>query len=221
VGVVRPIFAIVPVKPLAEGKSRLVGALSDRDRLALNRFLFDRTLATATEYPGAARTIVVSRSEELLETARARRMVAVRESAGADLNAALATATESALALDAGGVFVLPVDLPLAGPERLRAIIEEQSGPILVLVPDRHGSGTNLLYQAPVRLRAYRFGPRSLDRHRECAAMAGMRVRIRRDAALALDIDALDDLTQWRAMTGTTGAVWRCAPQPEGRLPDV
>jgi 2-phospho-L-lactate/phosphoenolpyruvate guanylyltransferase len=216
----RQIFAIIPVKPLAAGKSRLVGALSDRDRLALNRFLFDRTLATAAEYPGTTRTIVVSRSEELLETARARGMVAVRESAEADLNAALATATESALALDAGGVFILPVDLPLAGPERLRAIIEEQSGPVLVLVPDRHGSGTNLLYQVPVRLRAYRFGPRSIDGHRESAAMAGLRVRICRDAALALDIDARDDLTAWSAMTGMTGGGWRCAARLEDHLPD-
>jgi 2-phospho-L-lactate guanylyltransferase len=217
---VRPIFAIIPVKPLAAGKSRLIGALSDRDRLALNRFLFDRTLATAAEYPGATRTIVVSRSEELLEAARSQGMVAVRESAEADLNAALATATESALALDAGGVFVLPVDLPLAAPERLRVTIEEQSGSVLVLVPDRHGSGTNLLYQAPVRLPAYRFGPRSLDRHRESGAMAGLRVRIRRDAALALDIDAMDDLTQWSALTGTTGAEWRCPAQPAGHSPD-
>jgi 2-phospho-L-lactate guanylyltransferase len=212
---VRQIFAIIPVKPLATGKSRLIGELSDRDRLALNRFLFDRALATAAQYPGATRTIVVSRSDELLDTARAQGMVAVRESAEADLNAALATATDSAVALGASGLFILPVDLPLARPERLRTIIEEQSGPVLLLVPDRRGSGTNLLYQVPVRFRSYRFGPQSIERHSETGTMTGLKVLIRRDADLALDIDEFDDLTEWSAVTGMTPWQWSYAPRPK------
>jgi 2-phospho-L-lactate/phosphoenolpyruvate guanylyltransferase len=210
-------FAIIPVKPLVTGKSRLAGALSPHQRLALNRFLFDRTLATAAEYPGASHTIVVSRSDEVLAAACARGMVAVREETSGDLNAALAAATEVAISLGSTGLFILPVDLPLARPDRLRAIAEEASAPILVLVPDRHGSGTNLLYQAPVRLRRYRFGPHSIHRHRDSGAVAGLRVLVRYDASLALDIDEPDDLVHWTAGGRLDDCVprWSCAGSRE------
>jgi 2-phospho-L-lactate/phosphoenolpyruvate guanylyltransferase len=190
-------FAIIPVKPLAAGKSRLATQLSHRDRLRLNRFLFDRTLATATEYPGADRTIVVSRSDEVLDMARSRGMIILREAGGTGLNAALGQATRMAMTLQAGAVLVLPVDLPLTTPDRLRAVVEDHAGPVLVLVPDRHGSGTNLLYQRPIRLTVYQFGSRSIDRHSESGSAAGLRVIVRRDPTLGLDIDVPNDLAEW------------------------
>ena len=43
------LWAIVPVKPLRRGKSRLAGALTEEERANLNQELLERTLRTLTD----------------------------------------------------------------------------------------------------------------------------------------------------------------------------
>jgi 2-phospho-L-lactate guanylyltransferase (CobY/MobA/RfbA family) len=49
------IWAIVPVKPLLLGKSRLAGALPPQARAALNRMLLENTLRVVRETGGFRR----------------------------------------------------------------------------------------------------------------------------------------------------------------------
>ena len=65
------LWAIVPVKPLRRGKSRLSGVLSDDQRAALNKKLLIHTLNTITSLPELAQVLVVSRDPEALAIARA------------------------------------------------------------------------------------------------------------------------------------------------------
>ena len=55
------LWAIVPVKPLRRGKSRLAGTLSDEERAELNRLLLERTLKTLIDLKEVAEVLVVSR----------------------------------------------------------------------------------------------------------------------------------------------------------------
>ncbi|MEP9380522.1 2-phospho-L-lactate guanylyltransferase [Aquabacter sp. CN5-332] len=190
------LFAVVPVKPLDEGKSRLAGHLDQPGRRALNAHFLKRTLALLSQFCGPGRTIVVSRDKEVLQAAAALEMVALNEPGEADLNFALATGTTAARERGASALLVLPVDLPLATLEVLRAICAGDQ-PVIVLVPDRHGAGTNVLFQRPVMLRRYRFGPDSLARHQAIAEGAGCPVKILSAPALALDIDTPADLAAW------------------------
>jgi 2-phospho-L-lactate guanylyltransferase len=64
------IWAIVPVKPLRLGKSRLSGVLSDDERAVLNRMFLEQTLDILRTIPRVTQTLVVSRDPAALAIAR-------------------------------------------------------------------------------------------------------------------------------------------------------
>ena len=135
-----------------------------------------RKPSTAAAYPGAASTLVASGSAEVLARARQTGMAAVADPPGGGLNEAVAAATAAARARGARGVFVLPVDLPLLTAAGLRDLLAQASpAPVCLLVPDRRGAGTNLIYQSPIRVASYAFGDGSFERHRLAARAAGLR----------------------------------------------
>jgi 2-phospho-L-lactate guanylyltransferase len=193
------VFAIVPVKPLDQGKSRLRAILDDHQRLALNTRLMKRTFDLAASFPGPEHTIVVSRSECVRSAARRWGFVSVLET-GNDLNTALATATSEAIMRGATGVFVLPVDLPLARSAMIEDIVERGCGQVCVLIPDRHGTGTNFMVLSPPRCDVYRFGLDSFRLHRIAAAEKGLRTIVLRHDALAMDVDDGADYRWWQSV---------------------
>jgi 2-phospho-L-lactate guanylyltransferase len=67
-----------------------------------------------------------------------------------------------------------------------------------VIVPDRHGSGTNGLLLAPPNAISPSFGPGSRARHTALALAAGIDPRIEQPPSLLLDIDTGDDLAVLR-----------------------
>jgi 2-phospho-L-lactate guanylyltransferase len=208
------IFAILPVRSLADGKSRLSPLLEAGERTRLNEQLFAQTLDCLAAYPGAASTFVASASAEVLVRARQSGMAAVADPPGGGLNEALAAATAAARARGARGIFVLPVDLPLLTAAGLRDLLAQASpAPVCLLVPDRRGTGTNLIYQSPIRLASYAFGDGSFERHRRAAQAAGLKVLVRREPSFALDLDFPADYTLWRELI-------RATPQTAGRRID-
>jgi 2-phospho-L-lactate guanylyltransferase len=75
--------------------------------------------------------------------------------------------------------------------------------PEVVIIPDRHGTGTNGLLLAPPDTIPPSFGPDSCERHRALAHAAGVVCRLERPASLLLDIDTGEDLTALRARLST------------------
>jgi 2-phospho-L-lactate guanylyltransferase len=67
-----------------------------------------------------------------------------------------------------------------------------------VIVPDRHGTGTNGLLLTPPDAIAPSFGPGSCERHLALAREAGAVCRIVRSPSLLLDIDTGADLAALR-----------------------
>lgn len=194
------VFALVPVKDPAQGKSRLAELIDAPARLALNRQLAQRTFECCAAAFGPERTVVVTAGEAIAEEASARGLAVVSEPAPGDLNAALALAARHAIGQGARALVVVPVDLVRLTPEALRSVVASLTeAPGCVLVPDRHGTGTNLLGLRPARADLFRFGGRSLDEHRRAAAAAGLDVRAHADADLALDLDTPEDYRLWRA----------------------
>ena len=194
-------FAILPVRSLVEGKSRLSPVLDAGERARLNERLFEHALDCLAAFPGAASTLVASGSAEVLDRARRRGMTAIADPPGGGLNEAVAAATAVARARGAQGVFVLPVDLPLLTAAGLRDLLAQAlPAPMCLLVPDRRGDGTNLIYQSPIRLTSYAFGDGSFERHRLAAQAAGLKVVVRREPIFALDLDLPADYTLWRQL---------------------
>ena len=191
------VFALVPVKDPALGKSRLAAVLDARAREDLSLRLTRQTFECCASAFGAERTVVVTASASIVAEAVARGLVVAGERSPGDLNAALALAARHATARGAQALLVVPVDLVLLTPDGLRAVSSALEAPGCVLVPDRHGVGTNLFGVRPARADLFRFGKRSLDEHRRAAAEAGLEVRVHADATLALDLDTPEDYRLW------------------------
>jgi 2-phospho-L-lactate guanylyltransferase len=189
------VWAIVPVKPLRRGKSRLAGVLSDAERTDLNSRLLAHTLDTLKAIPEIEHVLVVSRDPAALALARDHGARTVQENGAPQLNVALARATVLVKNYKTRGVLVVPADLPLITPEDVRAMLDRATNPpVVVLAPDRHHQGTNALLICPAGLIEYEFGPDSFQRHCEIARQAGARLEIVELASLALDVDLPEDL---------------------------
>jgi 2-phospho-L-lactate guanylyltransferase len=193
-------WAIVPVKPLLIGKSRLGSVLSGEERSRLSRMLLERTLGVLKDTPGIDNTLVVSRDPEVLAIARefGARTVLEHGQTKTDLNLALLRAAAVAKAFEIHGILVLPADLPLVSPEDIQALLDESGkAPVVVIAPDRRNDGTNALLMSPAGLIKFDYGPNSFNRHCMHALAAGANLEIVRRINLGLDLDLPDDLTYY------------------------
>jgi len=189
------LWAIVPVKPLRRGKSRLAGTLSDDERTELNRMLLERTLTMLSDLEEVQRILVVSRDPHALAIARSQGARTMREDGQPQLNRALQCATTVAQAHSARSVLVLPADLPLVTREDLRTLIGRATEPpVVVIAPDRRERGTNALLMSPAGLIDYDFGENSFGRHCARAREIGARLEIVNLPTLGLDLDLPEDL---------------------------
>lgn len=195
------LWAIVPVKPLRRGKSRLAEALTEDQREELNRVLLERTLKTLIELKEVEQVLVVSRDSAALAIARDLGARTVQEDGAPALNTALTRATVVAQVYASRGVLVIPADLPLLTAADVLALLERASDPpVVVIAPDRHREGTNALLLAPANLIEYDFGGNSFQRHCDRARRAGARLEIVDLPSLGLDLDLPEDLELVRQM---------------------
>jgi 2-phospho-L-lactate guanylyltransferase len=198
------LWAIVPVKPLRRGKSRLAGILTEDERADLNRTLLQHTLETLTTLKEMEEVLVISRDPQVLTIARNYGARTVREDGQPDLNTALNRATVIAQVYATRGVLVLPADLPLISREDALALVERADDPpVVVIAPDRHQKGTNALLISPAGLIEYQFGENSFQRHCNLVKKAGARLEIVNLPSLGLDLDSPEDLEIVRNLENT------------------
>jgi 2-phospho-L-lactate guanylyltransferase len=195
------IWAIVPVKPLRRGTSRLAGALSEDERTELNRTLLQNTLKTLSDQKELEEVLVISRDPQVLTIARNYGARTVLEDGQPELNTALKRATVVAQVYATRGVLVLPADLPLLTREDVSTLIERASEPpVVVIAPDRHEKGTNALLISPSGLIVYDFGEDSFQRHCQRVKRAGARLEVVNLPSLGLDLDVPEDLALVRSL---------------------
>jgi 2-phospho-L-lactate guanylyltransferase len=189
------LWAIVPVKPLRRGKSRLAGVLTEEERLGLNSQLLAHTVDILGEIPEIEHVLVVSRDQAALSLARAHGARTVQEKGAPELNVALTRATIVAKRYATRGVLIIPSDLPMISKEDVYAMLEMvKDPPAVVVAPDRKKQGTNALLVCPVGLIEYDYGPNSFERHCRRARESGARLEICELPSLALDMDVPEDL---------------------------
>lgn len=188
-------YVIIPVKPLSQAKSRLARTLKAPTRAALVRAIFSRTLDVIAQVDRVAGTIVVSRDLTILELARQRSNVIALAEAESGLNPAITQGAQWAGAHGGQSVIIVPVDLPLITPADVDALIDLAVDPrCLVIAPDRHNDGTNLMLVRPPNALQFAYGSASFNAHRAQAAERGLQVHIYRSATSGLDLDVPDDL---------------------------
>jgi 2-phospho-L-lactate guanylyltransferase len=183
---------VVPVKRLAEAKSRLRGALPDVPHEELALALAADTLRAVLACPAVAEALVVTDDPRV---ARATRDVGARTLADlpdAGLNAAF---RHGAAQTTARWVAGLTADLPALRPDELAAaLLAAQLGPdgVRRFVADAPGTGTVLLAALPGVDLDPRFGIGSAVAHEASGALplTGDWPSLRRDVDTAEDLAA-------------------------------
>ena len=123
------LWAIVPVKSLRRGKSRLANVLTDEERSALNNDLLIRTLHCLQSIPAIDQVLVISYDPEVLAKARELGAMTVQEGKRTNLNNALRRATVAAKAYNASKAIIIPADLPFINKEDIE-FVEKSLRPI-------------------------------------------------------------------------------------------
>ena len=189
------LWAIVPVKPLRRGKSRLAKVISAEERADLNQYLLEHTIQVLTTIEEIENILVISRDTEALALARDLGARTVQEYGRPGLNTALARAVEIAKSYETRGILVVPADLPRLDADDIRKILAHRSDPpVVVIAPDRKREGTNVLFVCPPHLIDFSYGTGSFQKHQDAAAEAEARLEICDLASLELDLDEPEDL---------------------------
>jgi 2-phospho-L-lactate/phosphoenolpyruvate guanylyltransferase len=189
------IVAVIPVGELERAKSRLGEVLDAEERRDLVITLLDRTLAAAMATPAIAETIVVTPDDEVASIAQTAGARVIRQS-DRGLNHGLDEARAAAVVDGATALLVLPADLPGVTPDAIGAVLatlDDEGTPLVAIVPDRHGRGTNSLLVSPPNVIDFAFGGDSRVAHRHAAEAASIRI-LELDGPLSLDIDTPEDL---------------------------
>jgi 2-phospho-L-lactate guanylyltransferase len=193
---------LVPIKAFAAAKGRLDGALDGAQRADLSRRLARGVLAAARPLP----TWVVCDDDEVAELAAAAGASVILQPVPG-LNPGVQHAVDELAARGVAVVVVAHADLPEPG--GLAAVAALAATDRVVLVPDRHGDGTNVLaVPAAVGFR-FAYGPASAAEHRAEAARLGLAVHEVLDEGLGWDADVHDDLRPRRRPTATSPPVPR------------
>ncbi|MFI6374616.1 2-phospho-L-lactate guanylyltransferase [Streptomyces sp. NPDC050546] len=183
---------VVPLKPLAQAKSRLADTADDGLRPGLALAFAQDTVAAALACPAVRDVAVVT------DDARAGRELAVLGAAiipdepGSGLNAALAHGAGIIRSTRPGSpVAALNADLPALRPPELTRVLDAAAEFPRAFLPDAAAIGTTLLAAAPGRELLPAFGTDSRARHHASGAvelgLAGV-------DSVRQDVDTGDDL---------------------------
>ncbi|KQY44811.1 hypothetical protein ASD18_13870 [Cellulomonas sp. Root137] len=181
---------VVPVKPAADGKTRLAGVLSASARERLVRAMALDTIAAAVATPGVVRVVVVT-GDVPLRTLLAGTVSLVDEP-GSGLNGAVRAGIERAAGADVG-IAVLLGDLPALRPDELADALSMASAHERAFVADADGTGTTVLAALPGVVLDPQFGSGSAAAHE----LAGhVRLAVVATSSVRRDVDVPDDLTE-------------------------
>jgi 2-phospho-L-lactate guanylyltransferase len=189
------IVAIVPVGSLERAKSRLGAVLDAEERRDLVLRMAERTIGAAVASPEIDETLVVTPDDEVRELAVTAGARPIRQRSRG-LNDGLREARDDAIAGGATAVLILPIDLPRVSPTAISDLVApalDRRPPVVAIVGDRHGRGTNALLLAPPDIIDVHFGGDSHDAH-EAAAAAADATFVELDGPLTVDLDTPDDL---------------------------
>jgi 2-phospho-L-lactate/phosphoenolpyruvate guanylyltransferase len=193
--------AILPVKDFAAAKQRLAGTgppsgagLPPADRESLAEAMFRDVLSALNRSRPVDDVLVVARGATPRRIAAQHGVRAVADGERGH-NVAAQVGIEAAISTGAERVLLVPGDCPALDPADLDRLLSRPTvTPSVLIVPDRHETGTNALVLAPPDALAPSFGPGSCERHVRMAHAAGVTAEVVLVPSLATDVDTPEDL---------------------------
>lgn len=179
-----PAAVLIPVKRFTAAKRRLGPLLDTDERAQLARWLATTVVAAAAPLP-----VFVACDDEDVARWAGEVGADVLWSPGLGLNGAVDAGRTTVAGKGFDHLVIAHSDLPLA--TDLAALVVDST---VVLVPDGRRDGTNVMALPVGADVPASYGGGSFRRHLDQAMAGRMRVAVRADRRLALDVDTPDDL---------------------------
>lgn len=198
-------WAILPLKDLVQAKSRLAGLLSPSERRALAQAMVEDVLRALTSAPSVDGVVLVSDdpAAQLLAHRYRLHWLEERQLPGRGLNAAINGALAVLEGRGVSDAMIVHGDLPLVTAADFETLIAHyrRIPRSLVIAPDRHHLGTNIML-LPVGLQVtLAYGQRSCSQHSASAAELGYQVELVQRPGSCMDVDEPRDLIEvWQAL---------------------
>jgi len=198
-------WAVVPIKFLADAKQRLADLLAPAQRRELCAAMASDVLARLSACSALEGVLVVSPDPDVKALAERFACDYLPETElgvqgfNAGMNATVARLAEAGVS----GVMIIHGDLPLLSDEDLATMLDTHAGldaPAVTIATDRHGLGSNCVLCSPATGFEFQFGENSLRKHVSQARDKEMAVRVLRLPGTALDIDTADDFEKLLAV---------------------
>ncbi|HWD86343.1 MAG TPA: 2-phospho-L-lactate guanylyltransferase [Solirubrobacteraceae bacterium] len=197
-------LAVLPIKSFTEAKQRLADELAAGPRRALAEAMFS-DVVTALRRSQAVDAMLIVSSDHTAQRIAGGHGADVLEDRGEGHSQAATLGVNYAVERGAKRVLLVPGDCPLLDPRELDELLGRPAGDqSALIVPDRHGTGTNALLLTPPTSLTPAFGPDSCARHQRLAAEQGTAADVVHVPTLALDVDTAEDLAALRQTLETT-----------------
>jgi 2-phospho-L-lactate guanylyltransferase len=196
--------AIIPAKRFDDAKQRLAPSLQLGHRRRLVEAMFSDALLAVRRVSAIDHILVVTSDPTASQIASGHEVIVVGDTSDSHTGAAQ-LGIARALAMGATRALLVPGDCPLLDPVELEQLIAQPvPARSVLIVPDRHGEGTNALLLTPPDAMTPSFGEGSRKRHTELAIAQRATPEVVDVASLALDIDTPEDLEELTEMFATT-----------------
>jgi 2-phospho-L-lactate/phosphoenolpyruvate guanylyltransferase len=202
---------LLPVKDLHNAKKRLIGVLSPEERFALAEAMLADTIRAVKGIRCAEKIFVATNYEPAMHLAEENRWEILREEQQISESHSVDAASKICEQRGVTALLRLPLDLPLIQPSDIDELLAAAcTGPCLLIVPSRDGTGTNAILRTPPTLFPSHFGNGSFAKHLAEAESARAQVVIRRNPRLEIDVDDESDLRALleHDLTGTETGRW-------------
>jgi 2-phospho-L-lactate guanylyltransferase len=208
----------LPVKRFDAAKRRLGEALGAGSRAALAAAMCSDVIGALQRAATLETILVVSGDRQVRDMVAGTDVVLIDDADERGQSHAARTGLARASALGCPRAALVPSDCPLLEPGDLDRLVEASAASEVVIVPDRHDTGTNAIVIDPTGPFEPQFGPDSLRRHVEQAERRGLAYSLERPPSLTLDVDTADDLV---ALAVALERSHGCAPRTQGVLRQI
>ncbi len=207
----RNVIAIVPMKPLSQGKSRLAQTLTAEQRADLALGMLRRVIL-AIKAASVDTVWVVGGDDRVRDMTRSLGADCLEE-LGDDLNDTLKKAFELAFEQGKSAMYVAG-DLPFLKPADIHSMLQaSRSQGNVTLAPARRDGGTNAILVPHGVPMQPELGQGSFMKHLTQAARLETSVAINSSQGLGFDLDVVDDLETFQHME--PGLLERVSNEPK------